>query len=115
MVSEQIWRQSCTCPGAEDERIRRDRIRAETPDYVREYREAFAAVRARAAGMSREQIKDLYEAELDARGLEVPMGEMLDADVDAIAGNYLTGVRLFGRSLVGLAKLIGLATRNHPR
>jgi len=65
--------------------------------------------------MSREQIRDLYEAELDARGLEVPMGEMLDADVDAIAGNDLTRVRLVGRSVAGFAKLVGLVTREHPR
>ena len=43
------------------------------------------------------------------------MGEMLDAGVDAIAGNYLTRVRLFGRSAVGFAKLVGLVTREHPR
>jgi hypothetical protein len=40
---------------------------------------------------------------------------MLDADVDAIAANYLTGVRLCGRSVVGFAKLVGLVTREHPR
>jgi hypothetical protein len=74
-----------------------------------------AAIRAAAAGMSGEQIRDLYEAELDGRGLEVPMGEMLDADVDAIAGNYVTRVRLFGRSVVGFAKLVNFVTREHPR
>jgi hypothetical protein len=43
------------------------------------------------------------------------MGEMLDADVDAIAGNYVTRVRLFGRSVVGFAKLVNFVTREHPR
>jgi hypothetical protein len=114
-VPVRAWREKCTCPGAEDERVREDRIKAGTPDYIREYRAAFDAVRVRAAGMSREQIRDLYEAELDARGLEIPMGEMLDADVDAIAGNYVTRVRLFGRSAVGFAKLVNLVTREHPR
>jgi hypothetical protein len=27
-VPEQTWRESCTCPGAEDERLRRERTRA---------------------------------------------------------------------------------------
>ena len=38
---------------------------------------AISAVRAAAAGMSREQIRDVYEAELDARGLEIPIGKCL--------------------------------------
>jgi len=44
-------------------------------------------VRAVAAGKSREQIRDLYEAELRSRGLTVPPDRLLGAYADALAGN----------------------------
>ncbi len=70
-------------------------------------REASHAVRAKARGKSRQEIRDLYEAELRSRGLPIPSEEVLAANVDAITGNYLPGARLLGRSLADIAKLVG--------
>ena len=70
-------------------------------------REAAEAVRARAAGKSREELKDLYIAELRSRGLNIPREQILDANIDAITGNYLPAFRLLGQSLASLGRLFG--------
>jgi hypothetical protein len=89
-VGEQAWRQSCTCPGAEamrgildefgilpfDVRDYRE-MWAETRNELQSRREAFNAAQASAAGQDREQLKDLYVAELRARGLKIPDDEFL--------------------------------------
>ncbi len=113
----QTWRQSCSCPGAAAERTRQDEAGEEIPDFREEMakyqratelrREAAEAARLRAAGRSREELKDLYIAELRSRGLKIPPEEILDANIDAITGNYLPTVRLLGRSLASLGKLLG--------
>jgi hypothetical protein len=116
-VPMQVWRESCSCAGAEQERRRQDQASVEFPDF-REHmarhqrdsqsrREAFHTVRTRARGKSREEIKDLYESELRSRGLPIPSEDVLDANVDAITGNYLPGARLLGRCMADLAKLAG--------
>jgi len=69
-------------------------------------REAFRTVRAEAAGRSREEIRDLYEAELRSRGLPIPSQDILDARVDAITGNFIPLARLMGQSLIDVAKLL---------
>jgi hypothetical protein len=112
-VPEMAWRESCTCPGAEDKRSRLDQIPdlskdvARTPHSSPACREAFVAARARGAGRSRVRVKDLYKAELRARGLDIPPEIILDADVSRITADYLAAARLFGRWLAGLAKRLG--------
>jgi hypothetical protein len=69
--------------------------------------EAFQAVRARGAGRSQEEIRELYIAELRSRGLDIPPEEALNAGVAAVTGNYFPSARLLGRSLADVAKLIG--------
>jgi hypothetical protein len=69
-------------------------------------REAFRAVRAKAAGYSRAEIRDLYEAELRSRGLPIPSPDILDAQVDAITRNYVPLDRLMGKSLTDFGKLL---------
>lgn len=84
-VGDRAWRQSCTCPGAEA--IRGIREQLETPPFdlsdfragwvtyreeSQSRREAFKAAQAGAAGMDRERLKDLYEAEVRSRGLTLP-------------------------------------------
>jgi hypothetical protein len=112
----QAWRESCSCPGSADERIRQDEaggwpdFQEERAKYQRDYQlrqEAYRATRAKTAGKNREEIKDLYRAELCARGLKIPPENILDAAVDAMTGNYLPSVRLLGKSLATLGKLIG--------
>ncbi|HYZ54485.1 MAG TPA: hypothetical protein VE733_13430 [Streptosporangiaceae bacterium] len=90
------WRESCSCPGA---------ARQEREDQAR--MEAFQAVRARGAGRSQEEIRELYIAELRSRGLDIPPEEALNAGVAAVTGNYFPSARLLGRSLADVAKLIG--------
>jgi hypothetical protein len=65
------------------------------------------AVRARAAGMRADQVKDLFKAELRGRGLEVPPDDLLDTYVSAIMGEPLPSIRNMGRVLAELAKLFG--------
>jgi hypothetical protein len=69
-------------------------------------REAFDAAKAQAAGKTREQIRDLYMAELRARGLDMPPDQTLDAEVDAIAGYYRPAMRLMGQALRDLPKIV---------
>ncbi len=116
-VPATTWRESCNCPGAEHERTRQEQAGEEFPDF-REHmarhqresqsrREAVHAVRTMAAGRNREEIKDLYLAELRSRGLKIPPEDVLDAKADAITGDYLPSARLLGRSLADLGKLLG--------
>ena len=103
-VPTEVWRESCTCPGAEHAR-RRSRAR----------KEAFESARARAAGKSRDEIRDIYVAELHARGLAAPGEDLLEAVVDQITGNPLPAVRLAVRSLAQLGKeLRGLSRLFRP-
>jgi hypothetical protein len=74
-------------------------------------REAVQAARARAAGRSRDEIKDLYITELRARGLKSPPDAVLDADVAAITGDYLPSARLLGHSLATVGELLGAILR----
>jgi hypothetical protein len=119
-VSIRAWRESCACPGAEAERVRHDQAGIGSPDFdfdfdeewarsrqrSRSRREAFQAARAGAAGKTREEVIALYIAELRSRGLKIPEGKALDANVDALTGNYVTGVRLMGRLASDLWKLL---------
>jgi hypothetical protein len=115
-IPQRTWRESCTCPGAEQERQRRAAAGPEFPDF-HEYlaqsrqrsqarREAFDAAKAKAAGKNREQIRDLYTAELRARGLKIPPDEILDAEVDAISGDYRPIARLMGRVVSNVPKFV---------
>jgi hypothetical protein len=72
----------------------------------RAYREAFQAARARAAGKSRKEIREIYIAERDARGLPRPSDTVLDAAVDSIGGNPLPAVRAGAESLVQIRKAL---------
>jgi hypothetical protein len=85
-VREKIWRESCTCPGAEDEQPRRDPAAVEARRPPQPLHEVGEAVRARAAGLSPEQIKDLFKAEFRARGLDMPREEVLNVMVKVITG-----------------------------
>ena len=108
------WRDSCSCPGAEQERQRRADAGAEPPDFaeLREQaerrqlarREAFQAASRAAAGKSDAEIQDLYAAELRARGLRVPGPEVLAAVADRIKGNPLPSYRLAGEGLMKVGK-----------
>jgi hypothetical protein len=110
-VPVKTWQDSCTCPGAEAARPQL----ADMPDFdehmarherdAKRRREAEESVRSQAAGLSREEVRDLFVSELRSRALPVPSDDMLDAKVDAILGNYWPAARLLGKDLADLASL----------
>jgi hypothetical protein len=115
-VPPEVWRESCTCPGAGQERRRLDEAGVEFPDFgkmredarrrSRARKEAFESARARAAGKGRDEIREIYVAELNARGLRTPREDLLDAAVDRITGNPLPAARLAVKSLVQTGKAL---------
>jgi hypothetical protein len=119
-VGDLAWRQSCTCPGAEAVRRMLDEVVglpfgvrdfaemwAESRHEFKSRREAFKAAQASAAGQDREQLKNLYVAELRSRGRKIPGDEALDAAIAAHMDSYPTGARFVGREVVSLGKRLG--------
>jgi hypothetical protein len=118
-VPFKVWRDSCTCPGGGRARRRMAEAGTEPPDFreIRERQEqvaqarkdAFQAASCAAAGRSRDEIRELYLAELRSRGLEPPSEQFLEATVERIAGNPSPSVRLVGEGLAQMAKVtVGL-------
>ena len=115
-VAPEVWRESCTCPGAEQERHRLDEAGAEFPDFGQKWedarrrsranRDAFESARARAAGKSREEIREIYLAERELRGFKAPREDILDAVVDRIAGDPLPAARVAVRSMTQMGKAL---------
>lgn len=113
-VAWKTWYTTCTCPGAEQERRSMDEAGIEFPDFgeaLEEARrrsrlreEAFQATQVRATGRSRDEIREIYAAELRARDLGIPPDHILDAIVERIKGNPLPAARAAGESLVGMSK-----------
>ena len=113
-VPPRTWQESCTCPGAANERRRLADAGIEFPDLGQLYaekrhrsqlrREAGQAVRAAAAGRSSGEIRQLLITELEARGLDVPPDRILDANVQAIMGNHGPSAREAGRAFAGMAE-----------
>jgi hypothetical protein len=67
-------------------------------------KEAFDSARARATGKSRDEIREIYVAELNARGLKVPRADVLDVVVERIMGNPLPAARLAAETLAQMGK-----------
>jgi len=101
-----VWQQLCMCPGAEKQRAWK-----EDPDEpwpgAKEYREkeqreshegresrkqATQAAREAAPGKTRDEVRDLYIAELRARGQKVPPEPFLRAEIDLLTGHPLRGL-----------------------
>jgi hypothetical protein len=120
-VPFKTWLESCTCPGAEQERRRIADDGVDLRDFDERwqerrrrsgaYREAFQAARGRAAGQGRDEIREIYLAELNARGLGRPSDAVLAAIVDRISGNPLPAVRIAAESLVQVGKGIHALSR----
>lgn len=109
LVTREVWQGQCICPGADLAAARLDEAeREEVPDFAeferqrqerrassaRESqqrraarREAFEATRAASTGKNRAEIREIYLAELGARGLTIPSDLVLDATTDAVARN----------------------------
>jgi hypothetical protein len=71
---------------------------------ARARKDAFNATRARAAGKNQDEIREIYTAELRARGLNTGGGPRTDADVAWIAGNPVPMLLLEGKGLVRIGK-----------
>lgn len=109
-----VWRTSCTCPGAEQERQvvpDFDQIRADSRRRSADRRAAFEATRAQAGAKSRAELRDIYVAELRARGLTIPADRILDAVVERVAGNPIPAARIAGETLVQMGKRLGDVAR----
>jgi len=108
LVTREAWQAQCVCPGAGLAAGKFDEAEREAPDFAeakRQWqesrakseresrqrraatREAFEAARDAAPGKDRAEIREIYAAELRARGLAVPSDLVLDANADAIARN----------------------------
>ena len=114
------WYDSCTCPGADQERQSLDDAgvnpdfgarREESRNRSRARKEAFTAAKAHAAGKNREEIRQLYLAELRARDLQIPADPLLDTAIDSLTGNPLPAARLLGHQLTAMGKEIHKLTR----
>ena len=55
-------------------------------------KDAFHAARGASSGKTRDEIQDLYIAELRARGLEIPSEPFLAAAVDLLSGDARAGL-----------------------
>jgi len=69
-------------------------------------KEAFESARARAVGKGRDEIREIYLAELTARGLRAPREDVLDAVLDRITGNPLPAARLAVGQLAQMGKAL---------
>jgi hypothetical protein len=101
-----VWQQLCACPGAEKQRAwkedpdepwpgareYRERQQRRSQERREAHRQAFRAARDAAPGKSRDEIKDLYIAELRAHGQEIPPEPILEADIDLLTGHPLRGL-----------------------
>lgn len=107
-VSLTAWQRLCACPGAEEQRAwkedrdeprpgvtkeSRERTRREWRERDEARKQALRAVRRAGRGRTREELRDLYVAELRARGLKVPPEPSLEADIDFLTGHPLQGLR----------------------
>jgi len=106
-VSLTVWQLLCACPGAEFERSWREdpdepwpgarehweRSQRESQERHDARRDAFRAAKDAASGKTREETRDIYLAELRARGQEIPEGLFLEADLDLMSGHPLRSLK----------------------
>jgi hypothetical protein len=106
-VSLPVWQQLCACPGAEQQRAwneeqgepwpgaeeYREKEQRESQERCEAHRQATRAAREAAPGKTRDEVRDLYIAELRARGLKVPPEPFLGAEIDLLTGHPLRRLR----------------------
>ena len=68
--------------------------------------EAFKAARDQSAGRSREEIREIYLAELRSRDVPIPSEDMVDRTVESIIGGPMVSVRQMGEGLIETGKLL---------
>jgi hypothetical protein len=112
-VSLTVWQQLCGCPGGEERRAWKEDpdeswpgAREQGEQRKREWqerqdaeKEAWEAARAAAGGRTHDEVRDLYVAELEARGQDVPPGPLLEAMVDMLTGHRVRGILQIGKAI----------------
>lgn len=102
-----VWQQLCACPGAGDQRTwkedpdepslgakqAREKSQREWRERTEARNQAFRAASQAARGKSRDEVRDLYIAELRAQGQDVPSEPVLEADIDLLTGHPLQGLK----------------------
>ena len=102
-----VWQQLCACPGAEKQRAWkedqdepwpgakefREKEQRESQERREPCKQAIQAARAAAPGKTRDEVRDLYIAELRARGQKVPPEPFLEAEIDLLTDHPLRGLR----------------------
>lgn len=108
-----VWQQLCPCPGGQRHRAwkddpdepwpgfreEQDRGEREWQNYMAARKQAFEATQAAAAGKTRDELRDLYIAELRARGQEVPLRPDLDVELEFLSGHPLRALWKMRRTL----------------
>ena len=103
-VPATVWRR-CACPGAEHARTTqgdpgealpgfeefRETYKSESWQRSEARREAFNAALGAASRKTGDEIRNLYIAELRARGMEIPPEPLLAAAVDLLSGDPRAG------------------------
>jgi hypothetical protein len=102
-----VWQKLCACPGAEKQRAwkedqgepwpgakeYREKQQRESQERREARRQATQAAREAAPGKTRDEVRDIYIAELRARGQKVPPEPFLGAEIDLLTGHPLRGLR----------------------
>jgi hypothetical protein len=114
-----VWQQLCICPGAEKQRAWKEDPDEPWPGF-KEFQEgqqrksqereeaqqeAFEAARAAVDGKTRDEVRDLYVAELRARGLDVPPEPLLEVAVDLLTGHHVRALVDMGKGITKFTKL----------
>ncbi len=68
--------------------------------------EAFRSARDRSAGRSREEIRQIYRAELRSRDVPIPSDDAVDRAVERIIGGPAVSARQMGEGLAETGKLL---------
>lgn len=98
-----VWQGLCVCPGGEKYRAWKEDAKEPWPGFGEAWeqtrrktvlqtfalREAFRAAEAAANGKTRPEVRDIYLAELRARGQEAPPEPFLEIDLDLLTGHRL--------------------------
>jgi len=86
-------------PGAREEWERQGSARR---DRKRARKQAYEAAREAAAGKSRDQVRQIYLDELQARGQDPPPAPLLEAQIDALVGRPVRALAKLWHAFVNL-------------
>ncbi len=68
--------------------------------------EAFRAARDQSAGRGREEVREIYLAELRSRDVPIPSDDLVDRAVERILGGPMVAARQMGEGLIETSKFV---------